>query len=262
MNFLIFIAAVPVVLICMYVYAKDTEKEPKTLLKKLMLWGVFSIIPVIVVELILDVFFKVTGEEILLKTFLYCFIGIGLIEEGAKWIVSYKIVYKDKEFNEAYDAIVYSVFVSLGFALIENLLYVVSSGVITGLLRAFTSVPAHTATGVIMGYYLGKSKKEEINNNFSKSNIYMFLSILLSSMLHTLYDTFAFSKTSNSLWLFIICTICLYIISLVLIKRVSKNNIKFESSEITNGKNFKYALVGMSIIIVFAISLSFIIDFI
>ena len=67
MNILILIAALPVVLICMYVYKKDVEKEPKSLLGKLMLWGVFSIIPVVIVELILDNFFKVSGNEGILR---------------------------------------------------------------------------------------------------------------------------------------------------------------------------------------------------
>ena len=97
MDILVFVAALPVVLVCMYVYAKDVEKEPKNLLGKLMLWGVFSIIPVIVVELVMDYFFSTTGNESYLKLFLYCFIGIGLIEEIAKWIISYKVVYQFKK---------------------------------------------------------------------------------------------------------------------------------------------------------------------
>ena len=256
MNLLIFIAALPVVLVCMYVYAKDVEKEPKTLLRKLMLWGVFSIIPVVVVELILDIFFKTTGNEMFIKLFLYCFISIGLIEELGKWIVSYKVVYKDTEFNESYDAIVYCVFASLGFALIENILYVISNGFLTGLLRAFTSVPAHTCTGVIMGYYLGKSKTQEVNNNQSKSNSYMLLSVIMPALVHTLYDTFALSKNHYAFYIFIIVTIFLYIISLVLIKKVSKNNTKFDSSYIINNINYKYTKNNLIIITIAAIILS------
>ncbi len=220
----------------------------------------FSIVPVVLVELFLDIYFKVTGEEIIIKTFLYCFVGIGLIEELAKWIISYKVVYKDREFNEAYDAIVYSVFVSLGFALIENILYVISNGALTGLLRAFTSVPAHTCTGVMMGYFLGKAKIEETNNNQRSSNKYMLLSILLPAIIHTLYDTFAFSKMNGSIVLFIICTIFLYVISLILIKKTSKNNVKFNSSEITNGYNFKYAVKNICIVVVIAIIISIVME--
>lgn len=250
MNLLIFIAALPVVLVCMYVYAKDVEKEPKNLLGKLMLWGVFSIVPVIVVELILDIFFKTTGKESYLLLFLYCFIGIGLIEELAKWIISYKVVYKDPEFNESYDAIVYAVFASLGFALIENVLYVLSNGFLTGLLRAFTSVPAHTCTGILMGYYLGLSKTEELKSNQSVSNKYMLYSIIVPALLHTLYDTFAMSKLNNSFYLFIVCTVFLYVTSLSLIKKVSKNNTKYISECPTNGENFKYARKTIIIITV------------
>lgn len=256
MNLLIFIAAVPVVLICMYVYKKDIEKEPKTLLRKLMLWGVFSIIPVVIVELLLDFFYSTSGTEGYITIFLYCFIGIGLIEELAKWIISYKVVYKDVEFNESYDAIVYAVFTSLGFALIENVLYVISNGLVTGLLRAFTAVPAHTCTGVLMGYYLGLSKKEEVNGNQKGSNKYMLLSILMPALIHTAYDSFAISRAYGAIYLFFACTFTLYALSLVIIKKVSKNNTKFDSSYITNGQNFKFTVRNLSIITAVLVVLS------
>ena len=244
MDTLVLIAALPVVLICLYVYKKDIEKEPKTLLRKLMLWGVFSIIPIVIVEVILDLFFGITGEESFTTIFIYCFIGVGLIEELGKWIISCEVVYRDKEFNESYDAIVYSVFVSLGFALIENLLYVLSNGVGIGLLRAFTSVPAHTCTGVLMGYYLGKTKVEEVNNNISKSKRNMFYSILIPALLHTMYDSLVFTKNFNII-LFLGFTALLYIISIILIKKVSKNNVKFENSEIIGNDTHKKARFGI-----------------
>ncbi len=262
MNLTIFIAALPVVLICMYVYAKDTEKEPKNLLGQLMIWGVLSIIPVIFIEKILDFFFSTTGKEGYIILFLHCFIGIGLIEELAKWIISYKVVYKNKEFNEAYDSIVYSVFVSLGFALIENLMYVASGGFLTGLLRAFTSVPAHTSTGILMGYYFGRAKTEEVKGNQSASNKYMLLSALMPALLHTLYDTFALSKIDNSIYLFFICTFFLYVISIVLIKKVSKNNVKFNSEYVSNDENFKFTrklliiISSISVIVAIAIKVA------
>ena len=260
MNVLIFIAALPVVLICMYVYKKDVEKEPKSLLRKLMLWGVFSIIPVVIVEFVLDNFFEITGQEDLITLFLYCFIAIALIEETAKWIISYKVVYKDSEFNETYDAIVYSVFASLGFALIENILYVMSNGFLTGLLRAFTSVPAHTCTGIMMGYYMGLSKVEELNNNKSLSNRYMFYSLLIPSLIHTMYDTLAFSKASGSLAEFIIFTALLYVISLLIVKKVSNNNVKFNNSISYNDENYKYAKKSIIIIAVVVLIFSFLIE--
>ena len=260
MNILILIAALPVVLICMYVYKKDVEKEPKSLLGKLMLWGVFSIIPVVIVELILDNFFKVSGNEGILKIFLYCFVGIGLIEETAKWIISYKVVYKDKEFNESYDAIVYSVFTSLGFALVENILYVLSNGVLTGLLRAFTSVPAHTCTGILMGYYLGLSKISEIKNEKGLSNKYMLFSLLIPAAIHTMYDSLAFSKASNSFEEFIIFTAFLYVISIIIIKRVSKNNVKFSDDDITDEEKKKKKKKGILIITGIIIIISILIE--
>lgn len=252
---LILIAALPVILICLYVYKKDVEKEPKTLLRKLMLWGVFSIIPIVIVEVLLGLFFETSNKESFLILFLNCFIGIGLIEELGKWIISYEVVYRDKEFNESYDAIVYSVFVSLGFALIENILYVLTNGVGVGLLRAFTSVPAHTCNGVLMGYFLSKTKIEEVNNNISKSKRNMFYSILIPALLHTMYDSLVFTENFNIL-IFLGFTAFLYIISILFIKKVSNNNVKFENSDVIGvdtHKNTRVGIIAVSGIIIFII---------
>ena len=73
---------------------------------------------------------------------------------------------KIKEFDEPYDGIMYGVAVSLGFAAIENVLYVYmdGGGYQTGLLRMFTAVPAHAVFGVMMGYFVrGKIISEEKN---------------------------------------------------------------------------------------------------
>ena len=66
-------------------------------------------------------------------------------EELGKFIVLRSITWKNKHFNYSYDAIVYAVFVSLGFAALENITYVFGSGVGTAFLRMFTAVPTKSA---------------------------------------------------------------------------------------------------------------------
>jgi RsiW-degrading membrane proteinase PrsW (M82 family) len=68
------------------------------------------------------------------------------------------VLYNNKNFNEPFDGIVYAVIVSMGFATIENIIYVFQYGFATGILRLFTAVPAHAAFGILMGYFLGKAK--------------------------------------------------------------------------------------------------------
>ena len=250
MQYLLVAAVLPIVILCIFVYKKDPHHEPGGLLAKIFILGFVSAIPVVIVEMILGKFFPTDEVSNFILIFINVFISVAVVEEGFKWLVTMLFGYKNKEFDEVYDIIVYAVFASLGFALIENVLYVLSNGFLTGLLRAFTSVPAHTCTGILMGYYLGLSKTEELKGNQSVSNKYMLYSIIVPALLHTLYDTFAMSKLNNSFYLFIVCTVFLYVTSLSLIKKVSKNNTKYIGECPTNGENFKYARKTIIIITV------------
>ena len=52
----------------------------------------------------------------------------------------------------------YGASVSLGFATVENILYLLSFGIDTAFIRALLPVSSHALFGVVMGYYLGKAK--------------------------------------------------------------------------------------------------------
>ena len=86
MNILIAAAVLPVALLCAFIYKKDPNKEPKGLLAKLFIFGFFSAIPVIVVELLLGRLFPTSGLSSFLSMFINVFISIALVEEGFKWI--------------------------------------------------------------------------------------------------------------------------------------------------------------------------------
>ena len=174
--------------------------------------------------------------------FIATFVGVGLIEEGAKWVVTNKCIYNDKEFNHAYDAIVYAVFASLGFALVENILYVLSLGAGTGVLRALITVPSHACDGIFMGYYIGKSKQ----------------CLLIPVIAHTLFDFFILSQRNLLIVIFFIYTIVMYIICFILVKKVSKTESNFDGSNLENKLmdtkaesstiSFNYALAGMLVL--------------
>ena len=86
------------------------------------------------------------------------FIVAALTEEGMKFLAFYFFFWKNRNFNERFDGIVYAVYISLGFAGIENILYVFTGGYSVGVIRALTAVPAHALFGIVMGYYFGMAK--------------------------------------------------------------------------------------------------------
>ena len=149
------LAIAPVVIILVYIYFRDKwEKEP---LKKLLLalaLGCLSVIPILFVEGLLSSFSFLEGLSKRMEAFYTAFIVAGFSEELFKYLAVLLVLWRNKHFNQKFDAIVYSVYVSLGFAMIENFLYVYEGGIGTALSRAITAVPAHALFGVAMGYHL------------------------------------------------------------------------------------------------------------
>lgn len=154
---LLLISLAPVVLIAFYVWFRDKyEREPIRMLLISLFAGAFIVIPVMVVENII----QSAGSSLqgLAGAAWHAFAVAGFTEELFKYIALFLLIWKSPEFNDKYDGIVYATFISLGFAGVENVMYVTGNGFSTGLLRAFTAVPAHAIFGITMGFYFGMAK--------------------------------------------------------------------------------------------------------
>ena len=190
MNLLLYLAVLPVIGLGYYIYKKDTHKEPSNLLAKIFGYGCLSVIPIVICEKLLDTVFPTEGVANGIILFINVFVTIALVEEGFKWLVTKKFGYNSDSFDEVYDVIVYAVFASLGFACIENILYVFSGGIGTAIGRALLSIPGHTCFGVLMGSYLAKAKIAHNNGNNSLYTKNIILSILIPALGHAAYDFF------------------------------------------------------------------------
>ena len=181
--YLLALAIAPGIAICFYIYFKDKyEKEPIRLLVISFILGVLSVVPTLLLSELGTYFFgfEPTSSN-LLFSLISCVIGIGLVEEFSKFIFVRYYAYKKDDFNEPFDGIVYCVMVSMGFATIENILYVAASGASTGWLRMFTAVPMHAVFAIVMGYYLGVQKSFGVKTAALQG-------LLLASLLHGVYD--------------------------------------------------------------------------
>lgn len=152
-------ALVPPVVLLVYIYREDrVEKEPPGLLVRLLLGGALSVLSALAWErLTLSLLGPPAGAA---RAALYCLLGVGLAEEGGKFLFLRLLSWRDPAFNYRFDGIVYAVFVSMGFAAVENLLYVAGDGTLrTALVRAVTAIPGHAAFAVFMGFYYGCAKR-------------------------------------------------------------------------------------------------------
>lgn len=230
-NILLFLAITPVILIMVFVYNKDRNKEPTKLLVKLFLFGIVSCFLTLALTDILEKifpFFATNSEDCsVTELLLYVFVGISLIEEFSKWLMAYLIGYKSEEFDEIYDSIIYAVFVSLGFALFENILYVLSNQkILIGVLRGVLSVPGHACYGLYMGYFFSLAKLYSHKGRPDLEKRYILLSIIVPTILHGIYDYLLMVKIDLLFLLFFVFVISLFVFSIKRLKKISKNNTK------------------------------------
>lgn len=224
MQFLLVAAVLPVFILCFFIYKKDPHKEPGKLLAKIFILGFVSALPIIFVEWFLNKLFPTEDVSNFILIFVNVFIAVALVEEGFKWIISMFFGYKNKDFDEIYDIIVYAVFASLGFACIENILFVFSKGLGNAILRAFVSIPGHMSFGIIMGYFLAQAKVGSINKNMGIFRKNILLSILLPTLAHTMYDALLFYSKYNvlSILVFFILDIVMVVLCILTVNKTSK----------------------------------------
>ena len=219
--FILLIAVLPAYLIGLYVYKKDKDKESRSLLTKLFCFGMLSCIPGLILELLLGTFFGEPETMNSLELLIYIIICVALAEEFVKWFVVRKVAFDSPEFDHVYDSIVYCVFVSLGFATLENIGYVFVGGIMTGLMRAVSAIPGHAADAVIMANYIGLAKIAEVRGNKDAYKKNMILSIVMPTILHTIYDYCIFKANVLFLILFIVFLIFIYVYSIKKIKKLA-----------------------------------------
>ncbi len=216
---LIILALAPVFIIAFYIYFRDKyEREPVYLLLLSLIAGAFITLPIVFVEGILMGFSENLAG--LMKPAWHAFAVAGFTEELFKYLALYLLIWKSREFNEKFDGIVYSVFISLGFAGVENVMYVLQSGGTTGLIRAFTAVPAHTIFGITMGFFFGYAR-------FSLRNktVWKVKALVYPILLHGIYD---FILMSGIAWLsivFVAFVVYLYIVGFKKLKSFSDQSV-------------------------------------
>ena len=190
---LIVAAVVPAVYLLIRVYRADRlEKEPAGLLISLVVLGIAStalagIAEEFVEELLLELF----PEEGLAFNILLYFVVVAVSEEGFKYLLLKIRTWKSPQFNCQFDGVVYAVFVSLGFALWENISYVLYYGFGTAVARAITAVPGHACFGVFMGVWYGVAKRYDLAGFAEESRRARRMSLMIPILLHGAYDFIA-----------------------------------------------------------------------
>jgi RsiW-degrading membrane proteinase PrsW (M82 family) len=209
----------PVFIILFYIYFRDKyDREPIGLLIKSVLAGMLVVIPIIFLERLLMGIMPSFGK--VAAAAYHAFLVAGTSEEVFKFLALYLLIWRNPNFNEKFDGIVYAVFVSLGFAAVENVMYVMDGGVQIAIVRALTAVPAHALFGITMGYYFG------IAHMYSEiRSAYLLRAIFIPILLHGIYDFILMVEVDWLLTLFIPYVIYLYVMGMKKMKVLSDASV-------------------------------------
>lgn len=190
---LLALAVAPGFAIVFYIYWKDKyDREPLKNLFICFFLGMLGIIPALLIQKQLQPALEYYFPHNSLTYFsIFAFIVVSLSEELVKFVMLRFYAYPAKCFDEPFDGITYSVMVGMGFATLENIMYVFNYGFTTGVLRMFMSVPSHATFAVLMGYYIGLAKFDKKN-----SAKHMLRGLFLATFFHGVYDFFLFLQDS------------------------------------------------------------------
>lgn len=214
-------AVLPAAVLMSYIYKKDRiEKEPKGMLASLFVLGALTVISAVAVGLIFEwILLEFTGGEGLLFVLLDNFVATALVEEGGKFLVLRLRTWKSPHFNFTFDAVVYAVAVSLGFATLENICYVLPGDFSTAILRGVLAVPGHAIDGVFMGCHYGMAKLYAMRGSTAEYSKSIRRALLVPVLLHGFYDFCLEMDSPLFLLAFFVFEIA---VTLIAVKRINR----------------------------------------
>ena len=184
-------ALLPAILLLLYIYKKDPHPEPTTWLVKATLYGILVSVPLTFCELAVQYILFGGGEPTsFIGSTAEAFLVAAVPEESFKLLALWLILRRNPYFDEHFDGIVYAVCVGLGFAALENVVYLVGSldnWQVVALGRAFLAVPGHYAFAVLMGYYYS------VYHFYDHSTSAALKVLLMPVLAHGVYDMLALS---------------------------------------------------------------------
>lgn len=220
-------ALLPAFFLMRYIYRMDKiEKEPMKLLLSLVCMGVAAAAIASALE---GIGVRLLGSFVSYDSKAYvillAFVVVAAVEEGAKFFLLKRRTWNELNFNYRFDGIVYAVFVSLGFAAIENLMYVLGYGLSVAPLRAVLAVPGHMGFGVFMGVFYGRAKVCDLRGDAAGRRENLICAYLSSVALHGIYDSCAMMGTALATVIFIVFIIVMYRWVTGLIRRESASDM-------------------------------------
>ena len=213
-------ALLPALALLVYFVTSDRFPEPKGAILGTFFLGVAIALPVLAIVLPLGAAIEPELDHPLALAGARAFLLAAIPEELFKLAVLLLYCRRHKAFDELMDGLVYGVTVSLGFATLENLFYVVGGGdgwAGIAVIRALSAVPGHAMLGAIMGFYVARAHFEP-----HRAGAMIAAALLVPVALHGLYDfgLIASTLTEDPAW--ILLGLAMLVVELVFALRLRR----------------------------------------
>ena len=222
MTMVLVTGLLPVAVLLFYIYSHDKiEKEPPGLLIKLLFFGCLSCIPAVILETVWTNFLQGIGLNPYSVIYLLIenFLVVALAEEGSKRVLLKLGSWNNPAFNYVFDGVVYAVCVSLGFAGLENVLYISGFGMDVAVVRGLAAVPLHCICGVFMGHYYGLEKTYVVRGMVNEAKNAKLMGLLIPILIHGFYDFAASIGSDTFVYIWLVFVVVMDIVAIRSIKK-------------------------------------------
>lgn len=225
-------ALLPALVLMVYVFRQDRlESEPIPLLIRLTLFGALACVPAALLEEFLSLLLEwilpsaAFPEE---SVFCFAFFVVAASEEGCKLFFLKKATWQNPNFDCRFDGIVYSVFVSLGFAALENVLYVFQIGPSILVTRGLLSVPGHLSFSVFMGVFYSAARQYEFYGEESARSAAMRRAFFVPLLFHGFYDYCLMTSLPFFEGIFFLFVVAMDVLAFRTLRRQARLDAPFE----------------------------------
>ena len=233
MTTFILASVAPALFIMYLIYRHDIESEPLLMLLKAFFGGVLSIFISLLFSTPLS---KLILSNSFISPMMEAFLAAAIPEEVSKWLIFVWFIKRSKHFDQYYDGILYAIFISMGFALIENLFYVFEGGLGVAISRAIFAVPGHMLFAIPMGYFFSISRFEIKKDAFK----HKWYSLLIPILLHGIYNSILMYINFNSEnYIFILVLLFIFTYFQIKLWRYGLNKIRLHK-ELDLQKEIRY----------------------
>jgi RsiW-degrading membrane proteinase PrsW (M82 family) len=152
------------------------------------------------------------------RQYLYFTLFVGFNEECWKAALSVLILKRLNEFHKPVDVLIYSITIALSFAAFENMVYTITGGPDTLVLRSVTAMPLYIGLAAIWGSGIARAKYLKEGRYFTT----LIPWVTVAALIHAAYNYLQFIRPDDK-WIISVAIVFAFLLSRAAARRLKKH---------------------------------------